>query len=130
MRAIAHHYREHPDGPHTYGWWDSCPGRAEARQMWLDMLALYRPMVTAGSRVWKDVGPNAILNWRLPPEVVASFFVNEEAYLVLANTGEQAAVVDSRWEWEDRRTGARASRWTLAPRQLLFLRHVVSGGTV
>ena len=137
MRAIGKHFREHPEGPHTYGWWDSCPGRAEARQVWLDYFALYRPMVTPGSRVWVDVPANAIFDWRLPEEVVASFFVNEETYLVLANHGAREATVASRWQWEP--LGAPASREGLSPskasrqpcsrivvqpRQLLFLRRV------
>ena len=128
MRAIGRHFREHPDGPHTYGWWDSCPGRAEARQTWMDTFALYQPMVTAGSRVWTDVAPNPILDWRLPPDVVASFFANTETYLVLANHGEQAATVTSPWQWsllEPRASSPQPSqRLTLQPRQLLFLRRV------
>ncbi|MBU0607187.1 MAG: hypothetical protein KKI08_04835, partial [Armatimonadetes bacterium] len=110
MRAIGKRFREHPDGPHTYGWWDSCPGRAEARQIWLDYFALYRPMVTPGSRVWVDVPTNALFDWRLPEEVVASFFVNEETYLVLANHGEREATVALRWQWEAASVGAPASR--------------------
>ena len=30
-RAIWRHYQDHPEGPHSYGWWDSVPGRPEAR---------------------------------------------------------------------------------------------------
>ena len=30
-RAIWKHYQANPNGPHSYGWWDSCPGRPEAR---------------------------------------------------------------------------------------------------
>lgn len=135
MRAIGQHFREHPDGPHTYGWWDSSPGRADARQIWLDYFALYRPMATPGSRVWRDVGPNPLVNWRLPEGVVASFFVNEETYLVLAHYGDRPAEVTSPWQWSSLgpRSGPevrRASRpqpsnrIAIQPRQLAFLRRV------
>lgn len=124
MRAMAHHLHEHPEGPYSYGWWDSCPGRPDARQTWLDYFALYKPMVTPGSRVWKDVPPNPLFNWRLPEEVTASFFVNHELYLVLANHGSKPVTVASQWLWEDRQSAARAQRFTLAPGQMLFLRKV------
>lgn len=125
MRAIGKHYEEHPDGPHTYGWWDSCPGRADARQTWLEYFALYRPMVTPGSRVWKDVPSNPIFQAPLPEAVVASFFVNDEVYLVLANYGQKAVMIESQWQWEDRRGGRlEAGAPRLQPRQMLFLRKV------
>ena len=31
---VWEHYKAHPEGPHPYGWWDSVPGRPEARPTW------------------------------------------------------------------------------------------------
>lgn len=122
MRAIHRHWLQHPEGPHSFGWWDSCPGRTDARRIWLDMLALYQPMVTPGSRVWTDVAANALTNWRLPADCVASVFANTDIYLVLANYGAEAQTVSSPWVWEDRESGRQGNRWTLQPRQLLWLK--------
>lgn len=124
MRAIRKFYLEHPEGPYNYGWWDSSPGRPQARDLWFDHLRLYRPMVENQSRAWVEVGQTPLFKWRLPEKVTATFYVNTETYLVLANFGDQAAIVDSAWEWENRRTGERASKITLQSRQLAFLKRV------
>ena len=123
-RRIWEHYRQHPEGPYTYGWWDSCPGRPEARDIWLDYLGLYRPMVAPGSRVWRDVRRGACLAGDLPEGLVATLFVNTEVYLVLANYRVTDLEFASPCTWRDRRTGRQAQNWSLRPRQLLFLQQV------
>lgn len=125
-RAIEALSRTNPEGPHTYGWWDSCPGRPQAREIWLDYFRLYRPMVVPGSRVWREVRYSTIFG-RTPPEhVTASLFVNTEIYLVLANYGTQRTEFISTWHWEDRRSGRHGTIWRLEPRQMLFLQRLMA----
>lgn len=121
LHAINRFYREHPEGPYTYGWWDSCPGRPQARELWLKYFALYKPMVQPDSRVWVEVDENPVTG-RLPQDVTASFFVNDETYLVLANYGSEAVTIPSPWTWENRQSGEVGEVWRLEPRQLLLLR--------
>lgn len=119
--AIWEYTQQHPEGPHVYGWWDSCPGREGARELWLDYFALYRPMVAPGSRIWTDLREGALFTRPPAPDMVVSLFVNTETYLVVANYGAAPGKFSSPWTWRDRRTGQVAAEWTLAPRQLLFL---------
>ncbi len=41
-RKIWKYYQAHPDGPFSYGWWDSVPGRPEAQRTHAEWLALLR----------------------------------------------------------------------------------------
>lgn len=104
-----------------YGWWDSAPGRPEARARWFHHFDLYRPMVQSGTHVWIDVTEASMFASPLPGDVTASLFVNTETYLVLANYGTQAAEFVSPWTWRDRETGRTEARFRLPPRDLLFL---------
>jgi len=125
MRAVNRYYREHPDAPPMYGWWDSCPGRADARARWLYHFDLYRPMVASGTRVWIGIERCDFLEDAIPSQCVASLFVNHEMYLVLANYGHRAVQMRSAWSWTDCETGRTGSILTIPPRDLLFLRRVV-----
>ena len=123
-RRIWKSYQDHPDGPYSYGWWDSCPGRPQAREIWLDYFDLYRPMVQNGGRAWLEVRDGTLFTSRLPQHITASLFVNLETYLVLANYGDVAERIVSTWRWEDRRSGRQSQSWVLQPRGLIFLRRV------
>ncbi|MGD9495354.1 MAG: hypothetical protein AB7Y46_03485 [Armatimonadota bacterium] len=125
--AMLEHHRANPEGPHSYGWWDSVPGRPEARAIWLDYLGLYRPMVTNGGRAWLEIRRGSLFTAPVPEQVTASLFANEQVHLVLANYGERAEELTSSWRWEDRRTGNRAHTWRLQPRQMLLLQRVEQG---
>ena len=120
-RCMWQQHQEHPDGPHSYGWWDSCPGRPEARQTWFDYLELYRPMVSERTRVWLEVTEGRLFAAPLPESTVASLFANEETYLVLANFGETPQSVVLSDTWKDRQAEARGREWTVPARKLLFL---------
>ena len=122
--AMLEHHRAHPEGPHSYGWWDSVPGRPEARGIWLDYLDLYRPMVANGGRAWLEIRRGPLFTAPVPEDVTASLFANEEVYLVLANYGDRPEELTSTWSWEDRRTGERARTWRLQPREMLLLQRV------
>lgn len=48
-REIWKYYQTHPNGPYSYGWWDSVPGRPEARPTHARWLQRYLPMVEEGT---------------------------------------------------------------------------------
>ena len=127
VRRIHRHYVENPDGPYSYGWWDSCPGRQGARETWLRYFDLYRPMVSTGSRAWIEITDSDLFKERPPASLVASLFVNEETYLVLANYGASAATVTMKDLWQDRQSEARGKTWTLPTRTMNLLRRIERG---
>jgi hypothetical protein len=123
-RAIWRHYQAHPEGPHSFGWWDSVPGRPEARPTHARWLALYRPMVEEGTWAWLELGENSLLAQPLPKEVVASAMANRELYLVLANYGRTAAEVQTtdRYVPADDPAGKPSRRTSVPPRSLRILK--------
>ena len=60
-------------------------------------------------------GKNGFLSAPLSEKVVASFFVNEELYLVLSNLGLEACTIPLRSPWQDVLTGERVERVLLSP---------------
>ena len=94
-RAIWKYYQAHPDGPHSYGWWDSVPGRPEARPTHARWLRLYQPLVEDGTWAWLDVRDSNLFTQSLPRDVVASVFANRNLYVVLANYGQSPVTVQS-----------------------------------
>ncbi|MBT3381306.1 MAG: hypothetical protein HN742_41905 [Lentisphaerae bacterium] len=122
MHAIRDERVRHPDGPYSYGWWDSHPGRAGARDVWLEHLRLYRPMVTPGTRVWLELQDGDVVSGSLPASVIISLFVNDETYLVIANVGSQPQTIHSPWVWRNRRTDERLGQaFTVEGETLLYL---------
>ena len=121
LRSVWQYYREHPDAPPMYGYWDSCPGRPTGRARWLYHFDLYRPMVRPGTRAWIDIRECAFLRNAPAAPLVASLFVNETIYLVLANHGRSPIEVVSAWTWKNRESGEASSTLTVPPRDLLFL---------
>lgn len=122
-REIWKYYQEHPDGPYSYGWWDSVPGRPEARGAHAKWLRQYAPMVEAGTWAWVEITESPFVRGRLPNEVVASVFANRQLYLVLANYGNKDVTIETTQTFaaahEEDRTG---TRWTLGSRSLLILK--------
>ena len=86
-RAIWKYYQQHPEGPYTRGWWDSCPGRPEAGATHERWLKRYLPMVEEGTRAYLEIADSDLLAGPLPEGVVATAFANRELYLVAANYG-------------------------------------------
>lgn len=123
-RAIWKHYREHPNGPHTYGWWDSCPGRPEARPTHRKWLEQYLPMVEEGTWAYLEINKGDLFTQPLPEDVVASAFANRDLFLALANYGRSPATVATQDEFVSvtgpKETAAR--EWRIGPRQLRILR--------
>ncbi|MFA7005466.1 MAG: hypothetical protein WC429_15600 [Verrucomicrobiia bacterium] len=124
LRAMGKHYREHPEGPHSYGWWDSCPGRPEARPTHARWLKQYLPLVEEGTWAWLEIGDSDLFAQPPPKDVVVSAFANREFHLVLANYGKDAADVATRDAYM-LVAGAGAApqkQWRLPARSLHILR--------
>ncbi len=126
--AINRHYREHPEGPHSYGAWDATPGRPEAKRRYFDWLRRYLPMVEEGTRAYIEIMDSTLFARPTPPGVVATLYANRELWLVLANYGEAAAEVATRAPWRRDDGGDEGARtaWTVPERSLLIL--TVTGG--
>jgi len=123
-RAIWKHYQAHPNGPFSYGWWDSVPGRPEARPTHARWLKQYLPMVEEGTWAWLEMGESDFFTGPLPEGVVASAFANRQLYLVLANYGQAAvdiATTDAYVPVADPAATA-GKRWHLEGRSLCILR--------
>ncbi len=125
-RAIWKRYQTHPDGPHSYGWWDSVPGRPEARPTHARWLERYRPMVSEGTWAWLEIGETDLIKGPIPEGVVASAFANCELYLVLANYGKGRTTVETADSYvsTDDASAKPRKRWALDARSLHILRCV------
>lgn len=123
-RAIWRHYQANPDGPHSYGWWDSCPGRTEARPTHVRWLKRYLPMVEEGTRAWLEIKDSDLFSQPPPADVVASAFANQEFHLVLANYGSGPVEIATRDNYIDTAAEAAAAHnvFRLEPRSLHLLR--------
>lgn len=123
-RAIWKHYQANPDGPHSYGWWDSVPGRPEARPTHARWLRQYLPMVEEGTWAWLEIGDSDLFTAPLPESLVASAFANSELYVVLANYGQAAATVQTSDKYVPVADPAAApkNRWDIEARSLHILR--------
>jgi hypothetical protein len=122
-RAIWKHHQANPDGPHTYGWWDSVPGRPEARPTHAKWLKQYLPLVEEGTRVYIEIADSNLFAEPLPKDVVASVFANRELNLVMANYSNAEAQVVTRDPYlktDDTQNTAR-TKWRLPPRSLSIL---------
>lgn len=128
IRSIWRYYQEHPDGPHSYGWWDSVPGRLEARPTHARWLRQYQAMTQEGTRAYLELADNDVFAQPLPNNVVASMFANRDLYLVLANytPGTVNVVTRDHWAVTDSVNIPLRTDWTLAPRSLMILRHVAA----
>jgi hypothetical protein len=123
LRAIWKHYQANPNGPHSYGWWDSSPGRPEARPTHARWLKQYLPLVEEGTWAWLEITDSDLFTQPPAQEVVTSAFANREFYVVLANYGRSAVEVTTKDAYLPvGDTGAALSRkWNIAGRSLQIL---------
>ncbi len=127
--AINRRWREHPEGPHSFGPWDATPGRPDAWPRCRRWLGLYRPMVEEGTRAYLGITDSSLFRRQPGRDVLATLYANRELWLVLANYGHRAADVATRDPWQ-RCDGADAiaeaapasTAWTVPARSLLILR--------
>ncbi|MBN1342586.1 MAG: hypothetical protein JXQ73_07900 [Phycisphaerae bacterium] len=117
-------YQEHPNGPYTYGGWDSVPSRPETRPTHAKWLRRYLPMVEEGTWAWLEIGESSLFAGPTPKDVVASAFANRDLYLVLANYGHTPADVETADDYVSVEPAGAVSqrRWKLGPRSLCILR--------
>ncbi len=122
-RAIWRYYQANPTGPYSYGWWDSVPGRPEARPTHARWLARYRALVEEGTWAWLEIGASNLFAGSLPQGVVASAFANRELYLVLANYGRTPTEVGTTDNYvrADARSDPPTKLWHLPARSLQIL---------
>ena len=123
-REIWKYYKSHLDGPYSYGWWDSVPGRPEARKVHAKWLAQYQPMVEDGTWAWLEVNKTSLIRSPLPDDLVASVFANRRLYLVLANYGVKTATLETANNFASAETQSKrvGTGWELPPRSLLILK--------
>lgn len=123
-RAIWTYYQNHPNGPYSYGWWDSVPGRPQARSTHAIWLKQYLPMVEEGSWAWIEIKDSPLFRRPLPQNVVASVFANREIYLVLANYGRTPLDIATAQQYVSSKgpSAKPAAIWQLDGRSLLILK--------
>ncbi|MFV1964432.1 MAG: hypothetical protein ACC628_03345, partial [Pirellulaceae bacterium] len=123
LRAIWEHHQAHPNGPHSYGYWDSIPGRPEARPTHARWLKQYLPMVEEGTWAWLEISDSDLFVQPPPKHVVVSAFANRQWYLVLANYGRTAVTVDTarRYVPVADPSAALGQHWKLPGRSLRIL---------
>jgi len=124
VKKMWEFYQQHPNGPFSYGWWDSAPGRPEARPAYYRWLKLYRAMVEPGTQAFVEVTQSDLFQTPPPEGVVASVFANRNVYLALANYSRQDATVATADVYcSCTNDGApKGSAWRLEPRTLTVLR--------
>jgi hypothetical protein len=126
LREMWKYYQANPSAPHSYGWWDSFPGRPEASPTHARWLKQYLPMVEEGTWAWLEIGDSDLFAQPLPKDAVASAFANRDFYLALANYGGTAVQVVTRDSYVPL-VGASPGPekvWTLGPRSLRILKRI------
>jgi hypothetical protein len=122
-RAIWRYYQAHPQGPYSYGWWDSVPGRPEAQPTHARWLKQYLPLVEEGTWAWLEITDSSLFRRLLPQNVVASAFANRELYLVVANYGQDSAEIETSDAYYHAADPAVArTHWKLGARSLQILK--------
>jgi hypothetical protein len=123
LRAIGKQYQEHPEGPHSYGWWDSVPGRPQARAIHAGWLKRYQPLVEPGTWAWLEIADSDWFTGPLPASVVVSAFANRRLHLVLANYAQEPVEVQVRAACVADLAPAAPPQhhWRLPPRSLTIL---------
>ena len=124
MAKIWDFYQKNPTGPFSYGWWDSFPGRPEARPTYYRWLKLYRAMVEPGTWAYLEVTDSDLFNAPLPPQVTASVFANRDLYLALANYSSQPVTVETRATHRSctDQAATPGKSWRINPRSLIVVK--------
>ena len=123
-QKVWRYFQSHPDGPYTYGWWDSCPGRSEARATYYRWLRLYRPLVQSGTQAYIELVDSDFFVKPSHAKVVASVFAHRDLYLVLANYSRAGVTVETRDPFFacDQLSSPPSTRWPLKARTLVILK--------
>ncbi len=123
-RRAWKYYQAHPNGPYIYGGWDPIPPNPETRPSHARWLKQYLPLTTDGTWAFLEIADSDLFAAPLPKDCVASAFANRELYLVLANYGQAAQVVETADAYVsmDAPAAQPAKRWQLPQRSLRILR--------
>ncbi len=123
-REAWKYYQANPNGPYTYGSWDSVPSRPEVRPTHARWLKQYLPMVEEGTRAYLEIADSNLLAQPLPKDIVASAFANRDLYLVVANYGQTKVELETadKYVATGEPSAPAQRRWALAPRSLRILR--------
>ena len=86
----------------------------------------YLPLVEDGTWAWLEIADSSLFIGSLPPGVVASAFANRDLFLVVANYGRTATVIETTADHipTDQPSHPPSRRWSLASRSLTILRRV------
>lgn len=118
-------YQKNPKGPFSYGWWDSFPGRPEARPTYYRWLKLYREMAAPGAWVFLEVTDTDFLVSPPPAHVTVSVFASWQLHMAIANySTTDEVVLETRDSFRSCADGSQEPRkiWRIRPRTLLVLR--------
>ena len=118
---IRDYTRTHPDGPYTHSHWSSIPDDPNEYVLWERYAKLYKPMVTENSVVYMQLYRYDEILSPLGGKIVASLFVNENAYLVLSNLSNAAYTLKLKSKWRDRQSGVLSDTFTVERKQIIFL---------
>lgn len=124
-KKIREHYLKHPKGPYSYGPWDSCPGRSEARPAYYRWLKLYRAMVEPGTHAYLEVRDSDLLAGAVPSGLTASVFANRNLYVALANYSSRDVIAETRAPFRSTLEESVTSRtWRIKARSLTVLKRL------
>lgn len=128
-RVIWKYYQTHPDGPFSFGWWDSVPGRPEARVTHAAWLKQYAPMVEEGSWAWLEIKDSQLFRHPTRQNMVASVFANRDIHLVIANYGRTSMSVETvaRYVRSKEPSLQPSNHWQIAARSFLILKAAQNG---
>ncbi len=115
-------YKAHPNGPHVYSEWSSVPDDPRMREKWFYYLALYRPMVTRGTRAYIDIRESTLFRGVLPDGVHATLYANGEKYLCVSDLSPLPRQITLSDVWYDRETGEPVRQFRLDSGEIRFLR--------
>ena len=122
MARVRAYMKEHPNGPYVYSHWSSLGEDDKYYELWKKYLKLYTPMVEEASVVYLEIRECEDILSKLPEEVIATMFVNEEKYLVVSNMSAMPYGLVLRDVWIDRETDLEGKQFTIQPGKALFLR--------
>ncbi|MBK9169127.1 MAG: hypothetical protein IPM24_16915 [Bryobacterales bacterium] len=92
-RRILEVHRQSPAGPHSYGWWDSCPGSPDVQRVFNEWLSVYRHLTPQHTMVFVEVGDCDYAPC-LPEGVVLTVFAGVAVHLLFANYSQVAVTLD------------------------------------
>ena len=120
-QEVYEYMQTHPEGPYVYSLWSSIPDDITEFDTWAKYLSLYKPMVTQSSVCYVEVRESEEILSKIPQDVYASLFVNEEMYFAISNLGEEPCEITFKSTWLDREKGSVGKTFTIPNGEMIFL---------